>query len=140
MSDLRSETNPAALPEGGRNRPRLDDLYRMTAFIYHDANLGRSREATLLHFVEVCGMLTMLDRKRKREHADMASALSKALGWYFPLLAKMRVASVERLLFTKYPGVCPYCRKAPHVEKACKLVQGDRVVSHDAVRQLTLEH
>jgi hypothetical protein len=37
---------------------RLDDLYRMTSFIYHDANMGRSREATLLHFVEVCGMLS----------------------------------------------------------------------------------
>jgi hypothetical protein len=118
---------------------RLDDLYQMTSFIYNDANLGRSREATLLHFVEVCGMLTLLDRKKKRERVDIPGALCKALGWYFPLLAKMGVESVERLIFTKYPGVCPYCRRSPHVEQQCKLVKGidDGVLSHDVVRELT---
>ena len=117
---------------------RLDDLYRMTSFIYHDANLGRSRESTLLHFVEVCGMLTLLDRKKKRDRVDIAGALCKALGWYFPLLSKMGVESVERLLFTKYPNVCPYCRRSPHVEQQCKLVRGtEGVLSHDEVRELT---
>jgi hypothetical protein len=86
---------------------RLDDLYRMTSFIYHDANLGRSREATLLHFVEVCGMLTLLDRKKKRDHVDVPGALCKALGWYFPLLAKMGVESVERLVFTSFQRYVP---------------------------------
>jgi CHAT domain len=117
---------------------RLDDLYRMTSFIYHDANLGRSREATLLHFVEVCGMLTLLDRKKKRDRVDVPGALCKALGWYFPLLAKMGVESVEHLLFTKYPKACPYCRKSPHIEQECKLVKGtEGVVSHELVRELT---
>jgi hypothetical protein len=117
---------------------RLDDLYRMTSFIYHDSNLGRSREATLLHFFEVCGMLTLLDRKKKRDRVDVPGALCKALGWYFPLLAKMGVESVERLLFTKYPNVCPYCRKSPHVEQQCKLIKGtEGVLSHELVRGLT---
>lgn len=117
---------------------RLDDLYKMTAFIYHDSNMGRSKEATLLHFVEVCGMLTLLDRKKHRDNVDVPGALCKALGWYFPLLAKMGVESLEALLFSKYPLVCPYCRKAPHVEHDCKLLKGtDRVLSHDEVRALT---
>jgi len=116
---------------------RLDDIYRMTSFIYHDANLGRSREATLLHFVEVCGMLTLIDRKKKRDRVDVPGALCKALGWYFPLLAKMGVESVERLIFTKYPKVCPYCRLSPHVEQQCKLVKGtEGVLSHERVREL----
>src|SRR5690348_11931981 len=126
--------------EGRRDdlKLRLDDLYRMTSFIYHDANLGRSREATLLHFVEVCGMLTLLDRKKKRDRVDVPGALCKALGWYFPLLAKMGVESVERLIFTKYPGVCPYCRKSPHIEQQCKLVKGtEGVLSHELVGELT---
>lgn len=46
---------------------RLDDLYKMTAFIYQDANTTRSKEATYLHFVEVCAMLTQLDRKKARQ-------------------------------------------------------------------------
>jgi hypothetical protein len=109
----------------------------MTSFIYHDANLGRSREATLLHFVEVCGMLTLIDRKKKRDRVDVPGALCKALGWYFPLLAKMGVESVERLIFTKYPKVCPYCRLSPHVEQQCKLVKGtEGVLSHERVREL----
>src|ERR1700761_2460875 len=82
---------------------RLDELYKMTAFIYQDANLARSKEATFLHLVEVCGMLTQQDRKKKRVKVDVPSAICKALGWYFPLLAKMGVASVEDLIFLKYP-------------------------------------
>lgn len=120
-------------------KPSLDQLYKMTAYIYHDANLGRSRESTLLHFVEVCGMLTLLARKKRRERVDVAGALCKALGWYFPLLAKMGVDSVEQLLFAKYPKVCPYCRKSPHAEVECKLIKGtDSVLAHDKVRELTV--
>uniref|UniRef100_UPI001953DF54 hypothetical protein n=1 Tax=Klebsiella aerogenes TaxID=548 RepID=UPI001953DF54 len=61
---------------------RLDDLYKMTAHIYADRNSVRSKEATFAHFVEVCGMLTLADRKKKREKVDFADALCKALGWY----------------------------------------------------------
>lgn len=116
---------------------RLDDLYKMTAFIYQDANLTRSKEATFLHFVEVCGMLTQLDRKKKRVRVDVASAICKSLGWYFPLLAKMGVGSVEELLFLKYPDVCPYCRQKPHNDAQCKLVKGaEKTVSHAEVLEL----
>jgi NTP pyrophosphatase (non-canonical NTP hydrolase) len=113
---------------------RLDDLYKMTAHIYADRNSVRSKEATFVHFVEVCGMLTIHDRRKKREHFDIADALCKALGWYFPLLAKLRVRSVESLVFRKFPGVCPYCRLVPHNEGTCKLVKGtERTVNHSEV-------
>lgn len=102
----------------------LDELYWMTAHIYSDRNSVRSKEATFAHFVEVCGMLTLPDRKKKRETLDVADALCKALGWYFPLLAKLRVKSVENLVFRKFPNVCPYCRKAPHEDLICKQVKG----------------
>jgi NTP pyrophosphatase (non-canonical NTP hydrolase) len=83
-------------------------------------------------------MLTLIARKKRRERVDVAGALCKALGWYFPLLAKMGVESVEQLIFAKYPLVCPYCRKSPHVEAECKLIKGtEGILSHDAVRQLT---
>lgn len=116
------------------NGLRLDDLYKMTALIYSDRNSIRSKEATFAHFVEVCGMLTVYDRKKKREGLEVADALCKALGWYFPLLAKLQIKSVEALIFRKFPGVCPYCRQAPHNEAACKLVKGTgATVNHDAV-------
>ena len=61
----------------------------MTAYIYSEQNAIRPVTATLSHFVEVCGMLTIHDRKKRREGVDFTDALCKALGWYFPLLAKL---------------------------------------------------
>ncbi|MGX7744675.1 CHAT domain-containing protein [Rhodopseudomonas parapalustris] len=114
--------------------PTLDELYRMVSYIYVDKNTHRTSTATFAHFVEVCGMLTIHDRKKKREGLEVTDALCKALGWYFPLLAKMRVRSVEELVFRKFPGVCPYCRLAPHKEVDCKLVRGTNpTVNHQEV-------
>ena len=112
---------------------RLDDLYKMVAHIYSDKNISRTATATFAHFVEVCGMLTIHDRSKKREGIDVTDALCKALGWYFPLLAKFRIRSVEELIFRKFPSVCPYCRSAPHNDAICKLVHGASTVDHEAV-------
>ncbi|MCA1498285.1 MULTISPECIES: CHAT domain-containing protein [unclassified Bradyrhizobium] len=79
-------------------------------------------------------MLTTYDRKKKQENFDFVDALCKSLGWYFPLLAKLRIRSVEALVFRKFPGVCPYCRKAPHEDLICKQVKGTAAtVNHDDV-------
>jgi NTP pyrophosphatase (non-canonical NTP hydrolase) len=115
---------------------KLDDLYRMTAYIYSEQNAIRPVAATFSHFVEVCGMLTIHDRRKKKEGLSFVDALCKALGWYFPLMAKLRVRSVEDLIFRKYPRVCPYCRKAPHVDRECKTVRGTAsTVNHEALRR-----
>jgi hypothetical protein len=117
--------------------PRLDDLYKMVAYIYNDKNMDRTSAATFTHFVEVCGMLTVHDRKKQREGFDVTDALCKALGWYFPLLAKLRIASVEALVFRKYPNACPYCRFKPHREIECKQVRGTKkTLDHQGVNQL----
>lgn len=115
---------------------RLDDLYRMVAHIYADRNMGRTTEATFAHFVEVCGMLTIHDRKKKREGVNVTDALCKALGWYFPLLAKLKIKSVEEIVFRKFPLVCPYCRMAPHQDGVCKQVRGTATtLDHDSVNK-----
>ena len=97
-----------------KSKFRLDDLYKMTAHIYSEQNAHRPASATFSHFVEVCGLLTVHVRKKKRESTTIEDALCKALGWYFPLLAKFKVASVEELIFRKFPYACPYCRECPH--------------------------
>ncbi len=119
----------------------LDDLYKMVAQIYSDQNIMRSRTATFGHFVEVCGMLTMHDRKKRREgNLTVTDALCKALGWYFPLMAKMGVKSVEELIYRKYPYACPYCGFAPHRDSVCKQVQGDKTLDHDRLRRQYVEN
>lgn len=120
---------------------RLDDLYRMTARIYREQNAGRPVESTFLHFAEVCGMLSGLDRQKPRGELDFVDALCKALGWFFPLMAKLGVSSVERMIYRKYPGVCPYCRSSPHVDIECKAVRGlaPGVLQHEELRTLYVE-
>lgn len=114
----------------------LDDLYRMISHIYSEQNAQRPASATFAHFVEVCGILTMHSRKKKREGASFEDALCKALGWYFPLMAKFKVRSVEELIYRKYPFVCPYCRQVPHVDRVCKTVRGTKgTVDHEALRR-----
>jgi NTP pyrophosphatase (non-canonical NTP hydrolase) len=116
---------------------RLDDLYKMVAHIYSEQNAQRPARETFAHFVEVCGMLAQTDREKKIEDMSVVSALCRALGWYFPLMAKFKVSSVEDLIFRKFPLVCPYCRRAPHVDSVCKTVRGtDRSLDHEAVRKL----
>lgn len=115
----------------------LDDLYNMTAQMYSHRNEERAVTATLAHFVEVSAALTAAARKKRRDELDMTGALCKALGWFFPLMAKLDVASVEELVYRKYPYACPYCRSTPHNERNCKLVQGtESTVDHSALREL----
>lgn len=114
---------------------RLDDLYKMVAHIYGEQNAHRPASATFSHFVEVCGMLTVHARSKRREGVTFMDSLCKALGWYFPLLAQFRVTSVEELVFRKYPDVCPYCRLTPHQDIRCKTTRGtSRTVDHSALR------
>lgn len=114
---------------------RLDDLYKMIAHIYAEQNAHRPASATFAHFVEVCGMLSVHSRNKKREGATFVDAICKALGWYFPLMAKFKVASIEEIIFRKYPYVCPYCRLKPHEDISCKTTRGtSRTVDHAALR------
>lgn len=123
------------------NKISLDQLYYMVASIYSEANEHRPISATFSHFVEVCGMLSIHDRKKKKESASVEDALCKALGWYFPLMAKLKVKSIEDLIFRKYPYACPYCRQLPHNDKMCKTIKGtESTVNHDAVKKKQIEN
>jgi hypothetical protein len=107
------------MPQSTIVKYSLDDLCLMVSSIYAEQNVQRPPSATFAHFVEVCGMLTIHDRKKKREDFEVEDALCKSLGWFFPLLAKFRVSSLEDLVFRKFPYACPYC--------ICALYQRHRV-------------
>src|SRR4051794_27733639 len=145
--DFTSERQPGPIADGNGTQPppgpiRLDDLYCMVAHIYSEQNANRSAVATYAHFVEVCGMLTLHDSDKVRESVTLEDALCKALGWYFPLLAKFRVSSVETLIFRKYPRVCPYCRRLQHEDDGCKRKEGatPETVDHGALRAAYATH
>jgi len=116
-----------------KNDLSLDDLYHMVAFIYGERNAERPATATFSHFVEACGMLTLHDRSKPRGTMTVPDALCKALAWYFPLMAKFNVSSVEDLIYRKFPFSCPYCRSLPHKESICKNIEGAKTVDHAAL-------
>jgi hypothetical protein len=116
--------------------PRLDDVYHMVARIYGERNAERSVTATFAHSVEACGMLAVHDRSKPRGEITVEDAICKALGWYFPLLAKFRVSCVEDLILRKFPYCCPYCRLEKHQDLICKNVRGEaRTVNKGALEQ-----
>ncbi len=68
-------------------------------------------------------------------------SLCKALGWYFPLMAKFKITSIEELIFRKFPYSCPYCRETPHRDAKCKNVKGTaKSVDHSALKAKYIEH
>ncbi len=51
-------------------------------------------------------------------------------------MTKLRVRSLEALIYRKYPYACPYCGLAPHRDSQCKLVRGSGTFDHVRLRQL----
>ncbi len=57
--------------------PRLDDLYKMVAYHYNDKNMNRTSTATFTRFVDVCGMLTVHDRKSIERASTLQTPFAK---------------------------------------------------------------
>ena len=50
-------------------------------------------------------------------------------------MARFKIASVEEMIFRKYPHACPYYRRSPHNDAICKTVRGTTsTVNHEALR------
>ncbi len=82
--------------------------------------MARSMSASFAKLLETAGMLTIHHSNKVRAGFTVTDALCKMLNWYFAVLAKMRINSVEALIYRKYPYVCPYCLVAPHEASECK--------------------
>jgi hypothetical protein len=103
-----------------RERPvTLDEWYRMINSIYIDRNYYRSPDSVLTHLVEVAGGLSVLASGKRKPRIDPQLFMAKALGWWMVLCGKVGIRSVERMIWTKFPNVCPYCMQRPHFAPAC---------------------
>lgn len=119
----------------------LDDLYYMTASVYSEQNIQRTTNTTFTHFVEVCGMLTINCGHKKKENLTFEDAICKALGWFFPLVARFKIKSIQEVIFMKYPYACPYCRRIPHQDVDCKMLKGTLpTVDHEGLRKVHKEN
>jgi NTP pyrophosphatase (non-canonical NTP hydrolase) len=131
---------PAAFPWVS-SRFSLDDLYGMVAQIYSEQNIARTTTAIFAAFVEACGMLTIHESKKARQDITVTDALCWALGWYLTLLFKMKIKSLEEILYRKFPYACPYCFLTPHNTEECKKAGDSRAyLNNSKLQQLYVRH
>jgi pyrimidine deaminase RibD-like protein/NTP pyrophosphatase (non-canonical NTP hydrolase) len=99
---------------------RLDDWYKAVNYIYADRNFYRDPLSVFAHLTEVVGGLSQLASGKTKVGTPPAQFLPKALAWWLALCGKLGVVSPERLLWLKFPGVCPYCQRPDHDPGICK--------------------
>jgi len=97
----------------------LDEWYTALNTIYFNRNFDRSATDICLHLIEVIGGLSLLASKKTKSGIDKEHQVSKALAWWLALCGKVGVKSVELLLWSKFPGVCPYCHLPQHNQNVC---------------------
>lgn len=98
----------------------LQDWHTTLRRIYADRNFYRSEESIFVHLVEVVGGLSLIAGTKRKEGLLPEAFLAKSLGWWMSLCAKVGVADLESLVWTKFPNVCPYCEESPHKPAPCK--------------------
>jgi pyrimidine deaminase RibD-like protein/NTP pyrophosphatase (non-canonical NTP hydrolase) len=101
-------------------RRSIDDWYASLNGIYWNRNFQRDPSAIFAHLVEVVGSLSVLvSKKREHDPAAIAPMMAKAVAWWLALCGQVGVSSVAHMLWSKFPGVCPYCQSKPHDQDEC---------------------
>ncbi|PKP58392.1 hypothetical protein CVT91_08650 [Candidatus Atribacteria bacterium HGW-Atribacteria-1] len=98
----------------------LDDWYLLINRIYLYKNYDKSTYSIFAHLIEILGGLSSIISGKKKSNVKPENYLPKVITWWFALCGKVGIKSVEKIIWTKFPGVCPYCKKTPHKEGECK--------------------
>lgn len=98
----------------------LDEWYLLINRIYLYKNYDKSLYIIFSHFVEILGGLSLIISGKKKSNVKPENYFPKLITWWFALCGKVGIKSVEKMIWTKFPGVCPYCKKVPHQEGECK--------------------
>ena len=102
---------------------RLDEWYQVINAIYYEKNYARDPEAVFAHLVEVIGGLSQLVTKKQKLGIKPITFFPKAFAWWMALCGRLGIRSIERLIWTKFPYVCSYCRHEVHNDPECKLIK-----------------
>lgn len=99
----------------------LDKVYQKTNTIFWKRNLNRVSIDIFTHLVEIFGGLSQLASDKKKRGVSGESFIPKAFAWWMTLCGKVGVRSISRMLWTKFPFVCPYCYQCPHNQDDCSV-------------------
>jgi pyrimidine deaminase RibD-like protein len=97
----------------------LDRWYETINSIYWSRNFYRDATSIFTHLVEVIGGLSLLASEKEKKWVAPEEFVPKVVAWWLALCGKVGIRSVSDLLWTKFPGVCPYCLKCPHSSEEC---------------------
>jgi pyrimidine deaminase RibD-like protein/NTP pyrophosphatase (non-canonical NTP hydrolase) len=97
----------------------LDDWYLSINRIYWNRNFQRDASAIFTHLVEVIGSLSVLVSKKSDSGPTLHKYMAKAMAWWLALCGKAGVKSVTKMLWGKFPSVCPYCQRERHDFDEC---------------------
>ncbi|PIQ99960.1 MAG: hypothetical protein COV66_10210 [Nitrospinae bacterium CG11_big_fil_rev_8_21_14_0_20_45_15] len=101
----------------------LNEWVKMLYEIYGNSqNYNKTASEIFVHLTEVCGAFGKFLFK-KNDVDEAKKFLPKIFAWAVALLkqVKRNEADLERLIFTKFPSVCPYCCSKP-----CKCISGKK--------------
>jgi pyrimidine deaminase RibD-like protein len=100
----------------------LDDWYRIINVIYEPRNFYREPASIFMHLVEIIGGLgaLALEISPNAKRDLIQEYVPKALGWWMSLCGRVGVTSVQKMLWGKFPGICPYCEEPEHLVKKCR--------------------
>jgi pyrimidine deaminase RibD-like protein len=101
----------------GRN---IDEWYRTVNAIYWNRNFYCDEMNLFTHLVEVSGGLSLLASHKKKQDVDPETFVPKAVAWWMALCGKVRIRSVGEMIWTKFPGRCPYCQQPRHDNDECR--------------------
>lgn len=110
----------------------LTEVQKMLESIFdqHNRRYFNSIEKILLKFSNAIGVYTKTRRHTKSNFGQGEKTLSDVFGWWLTICSFFRF-DAAKLLWKKFPGVCPYClvEKNCHCEEELRKISGKSLPS-----------
>lgn len=104
----------------------LDEWYVHVNHVFVRRNLPRSTDAVMSHITELVGALSFIASGKKKPEVTEERILPRLVAWWMVLCGKAGVESLSSMLWSKYPGTCPYCFLTPHHAADCAAIKKRR--------------
>lgn len=112
-------TKPTASAAAKLQQRTLKDWYTAINKIYWNRNFHLHPADIFTHLVEVVGGLSGVASKKEKAGVDAGAYMAKSIAWWLALCGKVGIRSIEDILWDKFPGACPYCRKDKCLGEEC---------------------
>ncbi len=95
--------------DGAAHAKRLDEWYALV----------RDEQLTIEVARAVQQLVAEVERLSQSPHESIRPPVARPLACWMALCGAAGVESIEAMIWTKYPGVCPHCHENPHDRSTC---------------------